>query len=57
MKKLQTDVTKVEKGQECGVAFDNFEGDLQPGDLIECYKDAEAKITKFNMKPGVHQSY
>ena len=57
MKKLQTDVTKVEKGQECGLAFDNFEGDLQPGDLIECYKDAEAKITKFNMKPGVHQSY
>lgn len=57
MKKLQTDVTKVEKGQECGLAFDNFEENLQPGDLIECYKDSEAKITKFNMKPGVHQSY
>jgi len=28
MKKLQTDVTKVEKGQECGLAFDNFEGEL-----------------------------
>lgn len=54
MKKLQTDVTKVEKGHECGLAFDNFEGDLQPGDLIECYKEADQKITKFNGKPGVH---
>ncbi len=50
-------MTKVEKGQECGIAFDNFEGDLQPGDLIECYKEADQKITKFNSKPGVHQSY
>jgi translation initiation factor IF-2 len=57
MKKLQLDVTKVEKGQECGVAFDNFEGDLQPGDVIECYKDTEGKVTKFNKKAGVHQSY
>ena len=57
MKKLQLDVTKVEKGQECGVAFENFEGDLQPGDVIECYKNTEGKVTKFNKKAGVHQSY
>jgi len=54
MKKLQQDVTKVEKGQECGLALDNFEGDLQPGDVIECYKETEGKVTKFNKKPGVH---
>ena len=57
MKKLQVDVTKVEKGQECGLAFDNFDGELQPGDVVECYKDVEGKITKFNRKPGVFQSY
>jgi translation initiation factor IF-2 len=28
MKKLQQDVTKVEKGLECGLAFENFEGEL-----------------------------
>jgi len=57
MKKLQQDVTKVEKGQECGLALDNFEGELQAGDLIECYKETEGKVTKFNKKPGVFQSY
>ena len=53
MKKLQLDVTKVEKGLECGLCFENFDGELQPGDLIECYKEAEGKVTKFNSKPGV----
>ena len=46
-------MTKVEKGQECGLGLENFDGDLQPGDVIECYKDSEGKVTKFNMKPGV----
>ena len=54
MKKLQQDVTKVEKGLECGLALENFEGDLAPGDLIECYKESEGKVTKFNKKSGVH---
>lgn len=57
MKKLQLDVTKVEKGQECGLALENFEGDLQPGDLIECYRETEHKVTKFHHKAGVSQSY
>lgn len=54
MKKLQQDVTKVEKGLECGLALENFEGDLVSGDLIECYKESEGKVTKFNKKAGVH---
>ena len=57
MKKLQVDVTRVEKGHECGLCLDNFDGELQIGDHIECYKEADEKITKFNRKPGVHQSY
>jgi translation initiation factor IF-2 len=57
MKKLQVDVTKVEKGQECGLALENFESDLQSGDLIECYKETVGKVTKFAHKAGVTQSY
>ena len=54
MKKLQLDVTKVEKGHECGLALENFEGELQTGDFIECYKESEGKVTKFNRRPGVY---
>lgn len=50
-------MTLVEKGHECGLAFENFEGDLMPGDIIEAYKEIEGKVTKFNHKPGVHQSF
>lgn len=57
MKKMQQDVTKVEKGMECGLAFENFEGDLQPGDIIECYKEADGKVFKFPKKAGVHATY
>ena len=57
MKKLTLDVTKVEKGLECGLCFENFEGDLQQGDVIECYKETDGPTHKFNRKPGVHQSY
>lgn len=53
MKKLQVDVTKVEKGIECGLCFEKFDGVFQPGDRIECYKETEQKVTKFNNKPGV----
>ena len=33
--------------------MDNFEGELQPGDILECYKEADGKVLKFNRKPGV----
>jgi len=32
MKKLQLDVNIVEKGQECGLCFENFDSELLPGD-------------------------
>lgn len=57
MKKLQNDVTTVEKGHECGLCLENYDGELMPGDEIEAYKELEGKIVKFNSKPGVHQSY
>lgn len=57
MKKMALDVTTVEKGQECGLAMENFEGELMPGDVIEAYKEVDHKVMKFNHKPGVHQSY
>jgi translation initiation factor IF-2 len=57
MKKLQVDVTTVEKGQECGLSFDDFEQEILPGDIIEAYKEVEGKFNKFHAKPGVHQSY
>ena len=32
--KMLQDVTKVEKGHECGLALENFEGELQTGDVF-----------------------
>lgn len=57
MKKMQQDVTIVEKGHECGLCLENYDGELQPGDEIEAYKELEGKVVKFNYKAGVHQSY
>jgi translation initiation factor IF-2 len=53
MKKIQLDVTSLTKGDECGLSFENFEGDLIQGDLIECYKESDVKMTKFNRKYGI----
>jgi len=47
-------VTLVEKGHECGLTFENFDGEMQPGDHVEAYKEIEGKVTKFNHRPGVH---
>lgn len=57
MKKMQLDVNIIEKGQECGLCFENFDFELLPGDEIEAYKELEGNVQKFNGKPGVHQSY
>src|SRR5712692_3717739 len=37
LKHFKDDVREVRAGQECGMAFENFQ-DLRPGDTIECYR-------------------
>ena len=37
LKRFKDDVREVQTGQECGIAFENFQ-DLKEGDVIECYQ-------------------
>src|SRR6266516_4176614 len=37
LKHFKDDVREVRAGQECGMAFENFQ-DIRPGDTIECYR-------------------
>ena len=37
LKRFKDDVREVTAGQECGIAFENFQ-DLKDGDVIECYQ-------------------
>jgi translation initiation factor IF-2 len=37
LKHFKDDVREVRAGQECGMAFENFQ-DMRPGDNIECYR-------------------
>ncbi len=37
LKHFKDDVREVRAGQECGMAFENFQ-DMRPGDAIECYR-------------------
>ncbi len=37
LKHFKDDVREVRAGQECGMAFENFQ-DMRPGDTIECYR-------------------
>ena len=37
LKRFKDDVREVVAGQECGIAFENFQ-DLKEGDVIECYQ-------------------
>lgn len=57
LKRIQEDVGVVEKGYECGISFENFNGVIETGDVIECYRINDTIEKKFNLKPGVHQSY
>ena len=59
MKEVKNDITSATKGNDIGVAFENFtNGPLEIGDVIECYKDEEEnKIKKFKRKPGVFFEY
>ncbi|MBM3541568.1 MAG: translation initiation factor IF-2, partial [Alphaproteobacteria bacterium] len=37
LKHFKEDVREIKEGQECGMAFENFQ-DLREGDIIECYE-------------------
>ena len=36
LKRFKDEVKEVQSGQECGMAFDNYQ-DMRPGDVIECF--------------------
>lgn len=37
LKRFKDDAKEVSVGQECGMAFENFQ-DMRVGDVIECYR-------------------
>jgi len=37
LKRFKDDAKEVKAGQECGMAFENYQ-DMRPGDVIECYR-------------------
>ena len=37
LKRFKDDVKEVTAGQECGMAFENYQ-DMRQGDVIECYR-------------------
>src|ERR1700751_5756395 len=37
LKRFKDDVKEVVAGQECGMAFENYQ-DMRAGDVIECYR-------------------
>ncbi|MEO0636443.1 MAG: translation initiation factor IF-2 [Pseudomonadota bacterium] len=40
LKRFKDEVAEVPAGQECGMAFENYQ-DMRPGDVIECYRVEE----------------
>ncbi|CAH1659158.1 translation initiation factor IF-2 [Chelatococcus asaccharovorans] len=44
LKRFKDDAREVVAGQECGMAFENYQ-DMRAGDLIECYRVEEIKRT------------
>ena len=51
-------VNQLEKGQECGISFDEKEElELRQGDMIECYTLMDAGEEKFKHPPGVIKTY
>lgn len=42
LKRFKDEVKDVQAGQECGMAFENYQ-DMRPGDTIECYTVQEIK--------------
>ncbi len=37
LKRFKDDAREVTAGQECGMAFENYQ-DMRQGDVIECYR-------------------
>jgi len=44
LKRFKDEVREVDMGQECGMAFENYQ-DIQPGDIIECFEVEEVART------------
>ena len=44
LKRFKDEVAVVQAGQECGVAFENYQ-DMRVGDVIECYNVQEVRRT------------
>jgi len=44
LKRFKDEVKEVQAGQECGMAFENYQ-DMRAGDVIECYRIEEIKRT------------
>lgn len=44
LKRFKDDAREVTSGQECGMAFENYQ-DMRAGDVIECYRVEEVKRT------------
>jgi translation initiation factor IF-2 len=42
LKRFKDEVKEVASGQECGMAFENYQ-DMRQGDVIECYRVEEIK--------------
>ena len=42
LKRFKDEVKEVAAGQECGMAFENYQ-DMRAGDVIECYRVEEIK--------------
>jgi translation initiation factor IF-2 len=42
LKRFKDEVKEVVAGQECGMAFENYQ-DMRQGDVIECYNVQEIK--------------
>ncbi len=42
LKRFKDEVKEVQSGQECGMAFENYQ-DMRAGDVIECYRVEEIK--------------
>jgi len=44
LKRFKDEVKEVQVGQECGMAFENYQ-DMRAGDVIECYRVQEVRRT------------
>ena len=44
LKRFKDEVNEVPSGQECGMAFENYQ-DMRAGDVIECFRVEEIART------------